>query len=568
MTGQLRCAIYTRKSTDEGLEQDFNSLHAQREACEAFVLSQRHEGWKALKDQFDDGGFSGGTIQRPGLSRLLEMIKQGKIDVLVVYKVDRLTRSLADFAKMVELFDEHKVSFVSVTQQFNTTTSMGRLTLNVLLSFAQFEREVDAERIRDKIAASKKRGIWMGGSVPLGYDVRKRQLIVNKQEAKTVQQLFSLYLKLGTVKHLAAEACRRGLKTKSRIVKGRCSGGGPFTRSHLYYLLTNPTYIGEIPHKGVTYPGQHKAIISKDTWSAVQRSLKENAVIRQSVHNVKSGSLLSGLVFDEAGEPLYTAQTSKNGRRHRYYVSKQIVRKGREAKGGLRIPAAQLECVVKKTLCEFLGNGIRVIETLHLRKASPALQKKATSKSSEIAKAWETDTDFVGQPSNQLRQLLRKITASDGRLVIELKYDELCQTLIGQSAETSDRHDNAVTLESSITLKRRGVETKLIMLSTNDGTGQSPDDKLIQLVARSSRWLDELTNGTATSIRQLAAAREIDENDISRFIGLAFLAPNIVEAIVAGLHPPELTSERLKGHRLLPHPWAAQQRLLNFRSQF
>jgi DNA invertase Pin-like site-specific DNA recombinase len=255
-----RCAIYTRKSTEEGLEQDFNSLHAQREACEAFIRSQRHEGWQVLPEAYDDGGYSGGTMERPALARLLEAAKTGKIDVIVVYKVDRLTRSLVDFARMVELFDLNSVSFVSVTQQFNTTTSMGRLTLNVLLSFAQFEREVTGERIRDKIAASKKKGLWMGGLVPLGYDLKERALVINEPEAETVRSLFRLYRELGTVRRLKEEVDRMGLVTKRRPQPSEdLAGGGPFTRGHLYQLLANRIYAGEVTHKGTPYPGLHDA---------------------------------------------------------------------------------------------------------------------------------------------------------------------------------------------------------------------------------------------------------------------------------------------------------------------
>ena len=269
---KLRCAIYTRKSSDEGLDQEFNSLDAQREACAAYIASQKHEGWACVPDRYDDGGISGATLDRPAMQKLLADIKARKIDVVVVYKVDRLTRALTDFAKIVEVFDALKVSFVSVTQQFNTTTSMGRLTLNVLLSFAQFEREVTAERIRDKIAASKKKGMWMGGNVPLGYDAKDRSLVINEVEAETVRTLFRLYLELGSVRALQAEAQRRGLRSKT---------GQPFSYGHLYFLLQNPIYIGLIRHKKATYPGLHPPIIDQATWdtgaAAAQRASRRPA---------------------------------------------------------------------------------------------------------------------------------------------------------------------------------------------------------------------------------------------------------------------------------------------------
>src|SRR5690349_12122252 len=272
--GRRRCAIYTRKSSEEGLEQEFNSLAAQREACEAYIRSQRHEGWVLTRPRYDDGGFSGGNLERPALQHLLADIRTGRINIVVVYKVDRLTRSLADFARLVEIFDAQAVSFVSVTQQFNTTSSMGRLTLNVLLSFAQFEREVTGERIRDKIAASKKKGMWMGGNVPLGYDADERALVINPAEAETVRRIFALYRELGCVRRVKEEADRLGLKTKRRTMSnGAERGGKPFSRGHLSQLLANPIYTGRIAHKGQLYPGQHPALIDDETWTAVRQQL-------------------------------------------------------------------------------------------------------------------------------------------------------------------------------------------------------------------------------------------------------------------------------------------------------
>src|SRR5690242_3176627 len=272
-----RCAVYTRKSSEEGLEQDFNSLHAQREACEAFIKSQAGEGWRVVKTAYDDGGLSGGTMERPALQRLLTDIRSGLIDAVVVYKVDRLTRSLADFARLVEIFDAQGVSFVSVTQQFNTTSSMGRLTLNVLLSFAQFEREVTGERIRDKIAASKKKGMWMGGNVPLGYDASERTLVINPAEAETVRCIFALYGELGCVRRVKEEADRLGLRTKcTTTANGTERGGKPFSRGHLYTLLSNPIYTGRIAHKGELHPGQQPPLIDDETWVAVRDQLAAN----------------------------------------------------------------------------------------------------------------------------------------------------------------------------------------------------------------------------------------------------------------------------------------------------
>ena len=321
-----RCAIYTRKSSEEGLEQEFNSLQAQREACAAFIKSQQGEGWRLLKTDYDDGGISGGTMERPSLQRLLEDIRQELVDVVVVYKVDRLTRSLADFARMVELFDAHGVSFVAVTQQFNTTSSMGRLTLNVLLSFAQFEREVTGERIRDKIAASKRKGMWMGGYPPLGYHVRDRRLVINDAEAAQVIDIYQLYLELGSVRLLKRELDRRGVVSKVRVSRrGVRSGGRSFSRGALYELLTNPIYLGEIRHKGERYPGQHEPILDREMWERVQQRLRDGTR-RGGQPSVKApASPLGGKVFDEEGEPLYVQGAVTRGRRYRYYVSRALV---------------------------------------------------------------------------------------------------------------------------------------------------------------------------------------------------------------------------------------------------
>ena len=327
---KLRCAIYTRKSTEEGLEQDFNSLDAQREACEAFIVSQKHEGWVALPTHYDDGGYSGGTLERPALQRLLADIRGSKVDVVVVYKIDRLTRSLLDFAKIVEVFDAHGVSFVSVTQAFNTATSMGRLTLNVLLSFAQFEREVTGERIRDKIAASKKKGMWMGGYPPLGYDVKDRKLVVNEAEAETVRYIFRRYQELRSVRLLKEHLDAAGIVSKRRTAPdGRPYGGKPIARGALYHMLQNRIYRGEIVHKDQAYPGEHDPIIDDDLWQEVQTTLATNRVDRGAGKGNRHLSLLAGLIYDAHGEPMTPSHAVKKGVRYRYYVSKSLLTGGR-----------------------------------------------------------------------------------------------------------------------------------------------------------------------------------------------------------------------------------------------
>jgi DNA invertase Pin-like site-specific DNA recombinase len=343
-----RCAIYTRKSSEEGLEQDFNSLHAQREACEAFIKSQHGEGWRLVRAAYDDGGFSGGTMERPALQRLLADIRERVIDVIVVYKVDRLTRSLADFAKMVELFDAHAVSFVAVTQQFNTTSSMGRLTLNVLLSFAQFEREVTGERIRDKIAASKRRGMWMGGTVALGYDVSEHRLVINPTEAETVKGIFQRYLELRSVRQLKDDLDRRGIISKTRLSRnGNRSGGKSFSRGALYELLSNPVYVGEIRHRKERHPGRHEPIMEREVWERAQRQLRDQAARCRAPATKAGPSPLAGKLFDEDGERLYVAGAAKGERRYRYYVSRHLVtRSADKVRNGWRLSGPEIERTV------------------------------------------------------------------------------------------------------------------------------------------------------------------------------------------------------------------------------
>src|SRR5438477_4507737 len=370
-----RCAIYTRKSSEEGLEQAFNSLHAQREACEAFIRSQRHEGWTCLTQGYDDGGLSGAAMDRPALQQLLTDIQAGKVDVVVCYKVDRLTRSLADFAKIVELFDAKGVSFVSVTQQFNTTTSMGSLTLNVLLSFAQFEREVTCERIRDKIAASKQKGMWMVGWVPIGYDRKDRTLTINETEAVTVRTIFELFLKLKNVQRVQAELVRLNLTTKPYATpRGRAVGGLSFARGHIYKILSNPLYIGEIEHKGVRYPGQHPPLVDAAVWDAVRAQLAANHHENRTRTNAKSKSLLAGLIYDDAGNRLVSSHATKNGKRYRYYVTSEGT--GRSAVAAsvpkLRLPAAMIDELVLTKLQSFLTDKAQISALLRETRCRPA----------------------------------------------------------------------------------------------------------------------------------------------------------------------------------------------------
>jgi DNA invertase Pin-like site-specific DNA recombinase len=357
-TNPVRCAIYTRVSTDHGLEQDFNSLDAQHDAAQAYIRSQAHAGWALIRSRYDDGGYSGGSTERPALQRLLADVRARKVDVIVVYKVDRLTRSLADFAKLVELFDGHGVSFVSVTQQFNTTTSMGRLTLNVLLSFAQFEREVTSERIRDKIAASKRKGLWVGGIVPLGYATRDRKIVVVAEEAERVCTIFRRYLELGSLNLLMADLRERGIATKMRSLKtGRTIGGIPFTRGPLAHFLRNRFYIGEVVFKGEVLPGEQPAILDRDLFDAVQAKLSDHRN-NQTVARGKSDALLTGRIYDDRGNRMTPSHVRKGGIKYRYYLSSSLLHGQPERAGSVRrVPAAEVEALVASVVRGYLGDS-------------------------------------------------------------------------------------------------------------------------------------------------------------------------------------------------------------------
>lgn len=357
------CAIYTRKSSEEGLEQDFNSLDAQREACLAYVASQKAEGWLAIKEQYDDGGFSGGNMDRPGLGKLLEDIKASKVNIVVVYKIDRLTRSLMDFAKLVEVFDNHSVTFVSVTQSFNTTTSMGRLTLNVLLSFAQFEREVTGERIRDKIAASKKKGMWMGGARPTGYDIKDKQLVVNQEEAQLVRLIFRKYIELGCVRRLKEYLDFQGIRTKNWTSrKARVHGGASFSRGIIYKILSNPVYVGKVRHKEKIYDGQHVPILAQEVWECTQEMLLK-ATVSAKERPAVEGNLLKGKLFDHVGNFYSPVFTSKGAKQYRYYTN-QAVLQDRPVPSDIvsRIPAEDIERLVENNVRQsFPDMGVSVI---------------------------------------------------------------------------------------------------------------------------------------------------------------------------------------------------------------
>ena len=493
----IRCAIYTRKSSEEGLEQSFNSLEAQREACQAYVASQKHENWRALSAHYDDGGYSGGSMERPALQQLLADIDAGKIDTVVVYKVDRLTRSLADFAKIIERFDARQVSFVSVTQQFNTTTSMGRLTLNVLLSFAQFEREVTGERIRDKIAASKRKGMWMGGTLPVGYDLCDRKLVVNAQEAAQVKRIFELYLELGCVSKLKERLNREGLKSKTRTSRlGQKTGGKSYARGALYCLLQNPIYIGKIRHRDAVYEGEHEATIPKQLWERVQERLKTNGINRQTGRNAKSPSLLVGLLYDAQGNRFTPFHTDRRGKRYRYYVSQSAVQNGAKAASGpTRIPARDIEEIVCNRLQSILNSPEQLLEATGSDLADAALCKSLIAAAKQLAKAWFSKS--FTEHREFLQAVIRRVVVHETELQIMVGQSALRAALLGQppTADGSSSQD-VFTLTINAAVKRCGWEVRLIVPS---GSGaeipKRPSLPLIKAVARVHRWPERVMRG-------------------------------------------------------------------------
>lgn len=506
-----RCAIYTRKSSEEGLEQSFNSLHAQREACEAYIKSQAHEGWKLVKTPYDDGGFSGGSMERPAVKRLMADLRQGLIDVVVVYKVDRLTRSLADFAKIVEILDGHGASFVSITQQFNTTSSMGRLTLNVLLSFAQFEREVTGERIRDKIAASKRKGMWMGGNLPLGYDIQNRQLVINEAEAETVRCIFRRYAELGTVSALRVDLKRRGIVSKIwTSTTGNVRGGVSYSRGALYYLLRNQIYLGRIAHKSDSYDGQHVPIIDQALWDQVQACLSANRSGQGRGPSVSSRSPLTGLLHDDRGNVMSPTHTKKsNGRRYRYYVSQALLQNDRARAGTVsRIPAESIEQLVNtqisRLLCPTDDLGRSPVRPIEAR---------------------PRPCDFVD-----------KVIVYKDKVEIVMSEEGLKKLASLDSPDSSTAcPQQPKKFSVPVWLARSGRSSRL---ESSDGhlspeVGR-PDAAVVKAISRAYEWLGRFERGEVASFHELARLEGFTPGYVRSVMQLAFLAPALVESFLDG----------------------------------
>jgi DNA invertase Pin-like site-specific DNA recombinase len=555
-----RCAIYTRKSSEEGLEQEFNSLAAQREACEAFISSQHNEGWVLARTRYDDGGFSGGNLERPGLQHLIADVRAGRIDIVVVYKVERLTRSLADFARLLELFEAEAVSFVSVTQQFNTTSSMGRLTLNVLLSFAQFEREVTGERIRDKIGASKKKGIWMGGNVPLGYDADERTLVINPAEAETVRRIFALYRELGCVRRVKEEADRLGLRTKSRTAaNGTEHGGKPFSRGHLYTLLSNPIYTGQIAHKGELHPGQQPALIDDETWIAVRAQFAANTSEHRRKAKAAEPSLLAGLLVDAQGERLTPSHAVKKGRRYRYYVSAALITDaGTDRAQGWRLAAREIEEAVTRILADTLTSPASLVERFGAAGMPGDQLRRLLSRAVRMAALLDGS---AGERAKLVRELVGKIIVDEKTITIKLRRSPLLGGDV-PSCASDEPSDSALELTAAVAFTPRGGETKLVLPGLAQQNHSSRcDPALIKAIARGCAWFEELATGRARSLQDLAKRNGISRRYIRRLVDLAFLSPELVEAILQGRQPVELTATRLT-ELDLPLDWREQYKLL------
>jgi site-specific DNA recombinase len=502
----LRCAIYTRKSTEHNLDLEFNSLDAQREACEAYIKSQAHEGWRLIPEHYDDGAFSGASLDRPALQQLLAEVRAGKVDVIVVYKVDRLTRSLADFAKLVELFDQHSVSFVSVTQSFNTTSSMGRLTLNVLLSFAQFEREVIGERVRDKIAASKRKGIWVGGSIPLGYTSVDKKLVVVPEEAETVRLIFRRYLEVGSIRDLVEDLDARGVRTRSqRLATGKTRGGIPFGVGPLAHLLRNRFYIGQVVYRGASHPGEHDPIIERSLFEAVQAKLTAGANAR-TLKLKASPSILTGRIYDRHGNRMTPTHANKQGARYRYYVSHPILQKrnghGQEL---MRVPAQEIETLVIKAIREGLA-GQFGIGALADRDLVELHVERVTMKSEMIEVQLGEKT---GESSDHLPDT--KTKGADNESVIRVPW----------------RKD-----------KTQAIKGVLRSPSFPPDLSSPNRDLLLKAIAKARAWIEDIVSGRASSFTDIAKQESKVERHIRLLAPLAFLSPRVIAEIDKGIFPP------------------------------
>jgi site-specific DNA recombinase len=596
----LRCAIYTRKSSEEGLEQEFNSLDAQREASEAYILSQKHDGWVALPTLYDDGGLSGGNMERPALKRLLEDVSAGKVDVIVVYKVDRLTRSLSDFAKIVDTLDKHQVSFVSVTQHFNTTSSMGRLTLNVLLSFAQFEREIAGERIRDKIAASKRKGMWMGGTIPFGYQVKDRKLEVVESEAKTVRLIFETYAELRTVEALVDRLILSGT-TNARQNAGErrteqfrhvveaatqtsgkgdfsanssCASPTHFSRAALHHMLKNPLYIGKVSHKGATYEGLHQPIIEEALWTKVQQQITDNTNNRTSGRQSKHPSLLVGKIETQDRQILTPTHTVKRGVRYRYYANFREASKGKaDGNSGqpiIRIPAAAIERLVTDRFLMLLRSQTELAGLFQPSNLAANQLRNVIQNAKQTADVWKTKS--AADQRAILQAVLIKVRLHSDYAELQLSRRNLLKNLLGsivlnlnaiddEAEHTSlDTTDHTVSIQTTNCLEPSGNGLRLVINDTNQAT---PNMQLAPLLGEAFVLRETLLNGLHDSIEAMSKTIQTTNGYISARIRLTFLSPSLIKKILNGDVPNTLSPTRLiDASKDLPVKWAEQDRFI------
>lgn len=546
----IRCAVYTRKSTDEGLDKAFNSLDAQREACTAYVMSQQHEGWVLQPDLYNDGGFSGGSMDRPALRQLMADVKARKVDVVVVYKIDRLTRSLADFAKIVDVLDSAEASFVSVTQAFSTTTSMGRLTLNVLLSFAQFEREVGAERIRDKVAASKAKGMWMGGGVPLGYEAIDHKLVIIPEEAATVRHIMERYLEVSSIRALVHELANEGIVSKRRTSRsGRISGGYPFRRGALLWLLKNPLYVGQVRHKDKIYPGEHDAIVSRELFDAVQEKLTRQGSEGSAGGPYRRVALLAGMIRDNRGRPMSPVHTRNHGRRYTYYASNM---NDDHAAPALRLPAGELELSVRTMVADWIENPANLVEIVIGLLAEE--KRRFFGVCTDIARSVRNAP--VSEARQQLARLAVHLSLAAKEARVTFNAGALC-------AEAGlDGHERQVELAIPVTQDNYGHEPRL-RLEPSAGSVPAPDRALIELLARSVAARDELLS---LSNVEKSAMRITRLRHLQRTARLSYLDPSIVRSILEGTQPKRMQARELWRLADLPLEWTQQCTLLGIAS--
>lgn len=537
MMKPVRCAIYTRKSSEEGLAQDFNSLDAQREACEAYIKSQMHEGWILVDKQYNDGGYSGATMERPAFKELLKDIGNYEIDIVVVYKVDRLTRSLMDFSKIIDVFDKHETSFVSITQQFNTTTSMGRLTLNILLSFAQFEREVTGERIRDKIAASKKKGMWMGGRPPIGYKKEDKKLVVHNEDAQKVQMLFDKYLELKSVPKLMHYLKENEIKTKTDKY---------FSKGQLYHLLSNRVYIGKITHKDKIYDGEHKAIICDETFEKVQKLLYENKVDKTCGGKSSSNSLLAGLIYDDLGNKMTPSHSNSHKRRYRYYVSTALKNYNDNEVGTIsKIPAGEIEKFIIETTKEFLQDKEQI---QHLVSEYPVWQQNKLICTAQNIQNYSNP--------KLIKAITHKIVISQN--IIEITYNAVSiKNILNAFANNQEivipnknKKLTPIVISQNIKITQLSRNDNILILNANECDTPTPNPYLVNAIVKSYYYHKQIRNGK--TIEDLQNEENLkDSKYIRNILNLKYISPTLTKQILTETQSKDLSLQKLINYPLL-----------------